>query len=66
MARDFGVNQGLVEEMFLRWAGNPQSVDVAWRRYFEGMDPTEWPQLTSAGGIPAPPEHVPGGNGSNG
>ena len=56
MAQDFGVNQGLVEEMFLRWAGNPSSVDEAWRRFFEGLEPSELPQLTSAGTIAAPVE----------
>ncbi|MEM9067658.1 MAG: 2-oxoglutarate dehydrogenase E1 component [Myxococcota bacterium] len=68
MAGDFGVNQGLVEEMFLRWAGNPSSVDEVWQRYFEGLDPTDWPQLTSSGTIMAPPEAVPpkpNGNGAS-
>lgn len=50
---DFGVNQGLVEEMFLRWASNPSSVDDSWRRYFNGLPSAEWPQFTSAGTIPA-------------
>ena len=63
MTGDFGVNQGLVEEMFIRWASSPGSVSEAWRAYFEGMDPADWPQLTSAGGIAAPPEHVPPPNG---
>jgi 2-oxoglutarate dehydrogenase E1 component len=76
MAQDFGVNQGLVEEMFLRWAGNPSSVDDAWRRFFEGLEPSELPQLTSAGVIAAPigvPVEKPveakkpnGGNGAHG
>jgi len=64
MSLDFGVNQGLVEEMFLRWAANPTSVDDAWRRYFEQLPQSDWPQLTSAGSIAAPPEHVPGANGN--
>ncbi|MBX3247010.1 MAG: 2-oxoglutarate dehydrogenase E1 component [Myxococcales bacterium] len=65
MSQDFGVNQGLVEEMFLRWAGNPHSVDESWRRFFEGLAPADLPQLTSAGVVPAPVEHAPtnGGNG---
>ena len=54
MSRDFGVNQGLVEEQFLRWAANAGSVAESWRRYFDGMAPEEWPQLTSAGSIVAP------------
>jgi len=59
---DFGVNQGLVEEMFLRWAANPSSVDDPWRRFFDGLPQNEWPQLTSAGSIAAPAvESVPNG-----
>ncbi len=64
MAEDFGVNQGLVEEMFLRWVSNPSSVEEAWQRYFNGLDQAEWPQLTSAGSIAAPIAH--GSNGHNG
>ncbi len=56
---DFGVNQGLVEEMFLRWAASPSSVADSWQRYFQNLPQTDWPQLTSAGSIAAPPEHVP-------
>lgn len=54
MSIDFGVNQGLVEENFLKWAANPFSVDESWRRYFEGLPQEDWPQLTSAGSIQAP------------
>ncbi|MFO0694845.1 MAG: 2-oxoglutarate dehydrogenase E1 component [Polyangiales bacterium] len=54
MSGDFGVNQGLVEEMFLRWAANPSSVDESWRRYFDGLPPNDYPSLTSAGTILAP------------
>jgi len=72
MGHDFGVNQGLVEEKFLQWMANPASVEDAWRRYFDGLAPQEWPEMTSPGGIAAPPEHVPpppatpGSNGGNG
>ncbi|MEO0323702.1 MAG: hypothetical protein AAF447_12150, partial [Myxococcota bacterium] len=31
MSHDFGVNQGLVEEMFLRWASNAASVPEPWQ-----------------------------------
>jgi len=54
MSGDFGVNQGMVEERFLRWVANPGSVSDAWRRYFEGLPTEEWPQLTSAGAFHAP------------
>jgi 2-oxoglutarate dehydrogenase E1 component len=54
MTADFGVNQGLVEEQFLKWVDNPLAVDEAWRSYFEGLAPTDWPQISSAGTIMAP------------
>jgi 2-oxoglutarate dehydrogenase E1 component len=54
MTADFGVNQGLVEEQFLKWVDNPLAVDEAWRSYFESLAPTEWPQISSAGTIMAP------------
>jgi len=54
MSADFGVNQGLVEEQFLKWADNPLAVDEAWRSYFESLAPTDWPQISSAGTIMAP------------
>jgi len=54
MTADFGVNQGLVEEQFLKWVDNPLAVDEAWRAYFESLAPTDWPQISSAGTIIAP------------
>ncbi len=54
MTADFGVNQGLVEEQFLKWVDNPLAVDEAWRSYFEGLEPEELPKLSSAGNILAP------------
>ncbi|NLY93002.1 MAG: 2-oxoglutarate dehydrogenase E1 component [Myxococcales bacterium] len=59
MSVDFGVNQGLVEEMFLRWAENPSSVGEAWRRFFDELPQEDWPRLTSAGTLSAPvaPRH---------
>ncbi len=54
MTADFGVNQGLVEEQFLKWVDNPLAVDEAWRRYFEGLSPADWPRISSAGTIIAP------------
>ncbi len=69
MDRDFGVNQGLVEELFLRWCANPHSVPEEWRRYFDGLPPEELPELTSPGLVLAPrvpsPARPPG-NGGNG
>jgi len=54
MSANFGVNQGLVEEQFLKWVDNPLAVDEAWRRYFENLAPADWPQISSAGTIIAP------------
>ncbi len=59
MERDFGVNQGLVEELFIQWMENPQKVDEPWRRYFDGLPASDWPRLSSAGTLAAPPEAVP-------
>ena len=58
-SRDFGVNQSLVEELYLRWCGNPAAVSETWRRYFDTLAPEELPQLTSPGTIPAPLAAVP-------
>jgi 2-oxoglutarate dehydrogenase E1 component len=54
MTADFGVNQGLVEEQFLKWVDNPLAVEEAWRAYFESLAPTDWPQISSAGTVMAP------------
>jgi 2-oxoglutarate dehydrogenase E1 component len=54
MTADFGVNQGLVEEQFLKWVDNPLAVGEAWRAYFESLTPADWPQISSAGTIIAP------------
>ena len=37
MDQDFGVNQGLVEELYLRYCENPSAVDPSWRNYFEEL-----------------------------
>jgi 2-oxoglutarate dehydrogenase E1 component len=51
---DFGVNQGLVEELYLRYCSNPASVPREWRSYFERLPADELPELTSAGTVAAP------------
>lgn len=38
MELDFGVNQGFVEEQYLRYCGNPAAVDPSWRRFFETLE----------------------------
>lgn len=66
MDRDFGVNQGLVEELFLRYCANPHSVPGEWRRYFDALPPEELPELTSPGAVTAPVERSRSAEGGNG
>ncbi|MEM6960130.1 MAG: thiamine pyrophosphate-dependent enzyme, partial [Myxococcota bacterium] len=54
MSRDFGVNQALVEDIFLKWLANPKNVDASWQEFFASLPPQDWPDLTSHGQIPAP------------
>ncbi len=42
---DFGINQGLVEELFLRFRQNPQTVEQTWRSYFERMSAPDRDEL---------------------
>jgi len=35
MDQDFGINQGLVEELYAQYVENPDSVDLTWRKYFQ-------------------------------
>jgi 2-oxoglutarate dehydrogenase E1 component len=37
MASDFGINQGLVDELYAHYLENPRLVDESWRRYFDGL-----------------------------
>ncbi len=46
---DFGINQGLVEELFLRFRQNPQSVERSWRSYFEKMPDADRIELLEGG-----------------
>jgi len=53
MDQDFGVNQALVEELYLRYCENPRSVDESWQKYFDAFYAE---QLRTAGGtLVAPP-----------
>ncbi|MEM9191991.1 MAG: 2-oxoglutarate dehydrogenase E1 component [Myxococcota bacterium] len=63
---DFGVNQGLVEELFLRYCANPGSVPEEWRSYFDALPLEDQPELTSAGSIAAVDAGPNGGNGHAG
>jgi 2-oxoglutarate dehydrogenase E1 component len=54
MSQDFGVNQGLVEELYLQYRANPASVSEAWRKYFDGLDEEPLPPRRTAAGITSP------------
>ncbi|MEZ4338854.1 MAG: hypothetical protein R3B82_19725 [Sandaracinaceae bacterium] len=54
MSFDFGVNQALVEELFLRYRENPAAVNETWRRYFDGLT-AQMPAATAAPVAAAPP-----------
>jgi 2-oxoglutarate dehydrogenase complex dehydrogenase (E1) component-like enzyme len=38
MSQEFGINEGFVEELHLRWQENPGSVSERWRKVFEARD----------------------------
>ena len=50
---DFGVNQGIVEELYSRYRDNPRAVGDAWRRFFDGMSPEERAELLASGAAPS-------------
>jgi 2-oxoglutarate dehydrogenase E1 component len=55
MSQDFGVNQGLVEELYLRYRANPASVSDAWRSYFDSLDEEPLPPRRSSAGTQTSP-----------
>jgi 2-oxoglutarate dehydrogenase E1 component len=61
---DFGINQGLVEELYLRFRENPSSVDGAWQKYFERLSEAERAGLLQRGEPAAGPRY--NGHGANG
>ena len=56
MDQDFGVNQALVEELYLRYCENPHSVDESWLKYFDAFYAE---QLRTVGGTLAAPPVAP-------
>ncbi len=66
---DFGINQGLVEELYLRFRENPHSVEGAWQKYFERMPDAERSALldsaSSSAGIRTRSNATGNGNGKN-
>src|SRR5262249_13788927 len=57
MALDFGINVGLVEELYAQYLENPEAVDPSWRAYFEERSARSRPEVAR---LEPPP---PGGNG---
>ncbi len=63
---DFGINQSLVEELYLRFRENPHAVEGAWRKYFERLSEAEQASLLQVNGA-AGARFLNGGvNGANG
>ncbi|HET8940065.1 MAG TPA: 2-oxoglutarate dehydrogenase E1 component [Polyangiales bacterium] len=60
---DFGINQGLVEELYLRFRENPSAVDGDWRKYFERLTEAEQAGLMRRGEPAAGPVYGSNGNG---
>ncbi len=50
MSQDFGVNQGLVEELYLKYRENPSAVPESWQRYFDSLDEELVPPRKSSAG----------------
>jgi 2-oxoglutarate dehydrogenase E1 component len=53
MELDFGVNQGFVEEQYLRYRDNPGGVDPSWRRFFEALEREQNAPALAAPSAPA-------------
>jgi 2-oxoglutarate dehydrogenase E1 component len=72
MQLDFGINAGLVEELYAQYLENPENVDPSWRAFFGKNGRTQAPaQVTAPQALPAPPAppvqaYAPGTNGVNG
>ncbi len=57
---NFGINAGLVEELFNQYLENPQSVDSSWRAYFDretGHSQERNPQTRTSNGRPNDGSH---------
>ncbi len=54
MGTDFGINQGLVEEMYFKYRENPTSVNSTWQHYFDSLDEDFLPPRRTAVGKTAP------------
>ncbi len=61
---NFGINAGLVEELFAQYQDNPESVDASWRSFFD--ERTGRGRRNGPAQAPTPPAATNGANGSNG
>src|SRR5215510_5408850 len=61
---DFGINQSLVEELYLRFRENPRSVDGSWQKYFERLSPEEQASLLQTNGAAGARFLINGNNGN--
>ena len=57
MDSEFGINQALVEELYLRYRENRHAVEESWRLYFDGLGEEQ------DEGLEAPATHAGNGNG---
>lgn len=65
MTLDFGINTGLVEELYAQYLENPESVDANWRSYFDAQaSATPGRARLLRGGSVAPPAASYGANGN--
>jgi 2-oxoglutarate dehydrogenase E1 component len=56
MERDFGVNAGIVDELYARWTADPDAVAPTWRDYFQrAVDPVPAPAPVEQPPEPAAP-----------
>ncbi|AUX45472.1 2-oxoglutarate dehydrogenase E1 [Sorangium cellulosum] len=60
MQLDFGINAGLVEELYAQYLENPESVDPGWRAFFEGKNggASAPVRLPAPAALPAVQPHV--------
>ncbi|WP_437792237.1 2-oxoglutarate dehydrogenase E1 component [Sorangium sp. So ce693] len=57
MQLDFGINAGLVEELYAQYLENPESVDPGWRSFFEGKNGGATPSRLPAPAAPPTIQH---------
>src|ERR1700742_4024772 len=62
---DFGINQGLVEELYLRFRENPHTVEASWQRYFERLSEADRAALLARGEGAAGARYTSNGNGTH-